>query len=73
MEISKFFYSYCELLALHIYEACICRGRRSSLLHFDENMGGINDGSRMPFFIADITLAIPNVVSKRTLKTKDYC
>lgn len=40
-------------------------------MHFDESMGGINDGSRMPFFIADITLAIPNVVSKRILKTKD--
>lgn len=60
------FYSmiYCELLALNMYEACICRGRRSSIMNFDENMGGINDGSRVPFFIADITLAIPNVVSE---------
>lgn len=36
-------------------------------------MGGINDGSRMFFFIVDIIFVIFNVVSKRILKIKDYC
>lgn len=38
------------------------RGRRTTSLHFDESVGGWH-GSRIPFFIADITLSIPNVVS----------
>ena len=33
---------------------------RSTLHHFDEGNGGLNE--RIPFFRADITLAIPNVV-----------
>ncbi|XP_052061669.1 dynein axonemal heavy chain 8-like [Mytilus californianus] len=36
-------------------------GRRGGGLHFDESVGGWN-GSRVPFFVADITLCIPNVV-----------
>jgi hypothetical protein len=32
-------------------------------VHFDEGVGGMTDGSRVPFFTADITLSIPNVVS----------
>ena len=43
--------------------ACTCRGRRTSMMHFDEGVGGVSDGSRIPFFVADITLLIPNVVS----------
>ncbi|KAJ8316142.1 LOW QUALITY PROTEIN: hypothetical protein KUTeg_006156 [Tegillarca granosa] len=42
-------------------------GRRTSSLHFDESVGGWH-GSRIPFFIADITLSIPNVVMQPGLE-----
>jgi len=39
------------------------RGRRHGIMHFDEGVGSCGD-SRVPFFTAEITLSIPNVVSQ---------
>ncbi|XP_056012226.1 dynein axonemal heavy chain 8-like [Ostrea edulis] len=43
-------------------------GRRSTLMQFDEGVGGTTDGSRVPFFTADIALAIPNVVMRPSVE-----
>lgn len=46
---------------MYIFYVCLCSYRGSSMHHFDDSVGGSSD-SRIPFFTADITLAIPNVV-----------
>ncbi|XP_052240013.1 dynein axonemal heavy chain 8-like isoform X2 [Dreissena polymorpha] len=40
--------------------------RANALHHFDDSVGGNND-NRIPFFTADITLSIPNVVMQPSL------